>query len=66
MKEKIKKCQCCDEMYQQGFRIGIGVMLMFVVPTIIIGLLDLPEWKEALIFSVFFFPTLIWLVSRNN
>ena len=72
MQEKIDKPYAdgydrgVNEGTNEGFKLGVAVMFMFVVPVVIISILDLTGWEELLTVSIFYFPTLIWLIFRNK
>ena len=63
-----KKQKICKEECNKGIRLGVGVMLLFVVsPLLLILTADfLPRWVGILIFLIIWISTLFWLSSKNS
>lgn len=63
-----KKQKMCKEEYDKGIRLGVGVMLLFVVsPLLLILTADfLPRWMGILIFLIIWISTLFWVSNKNS
>ena len=63
-----EKQKMCKEEYNKGIRIGVGIMLLFIVsPLLLILTTDfLPRWIGIFTFLFIWISIIFWLTSKNS